>query len=128
MHVRGVSNGNVKSNLALLDTIASFAAGNGSHVLIVPELFNTGYIATANTQYTVQELIQAAPGIYRGLAENVTGISVTTAQSVAAKYNIAIVFTFLEWNNNSPNALPFDSVVFMYGIRCPSLGCCFVPS
>jgi len=107
------SNGDPAANMALLDSLASDAGAHGAELLMLPELFSTGYIATADTTMDLTALIAAAPGIYRNLAQPLDGPLVARARSIAIARNISMVFTFLESNPSSPNAFPYDSAVLI---------------
>ena len=81
-------------NLNLLAEAAKNASEQFSNLLVLPEMYLTGY--NYNLIY---------PGVL-SLAEVQYGPSYTQVQSIAVQYNISILFTWPE--------LPYDGATFIY--------------
>lgn len=81
IHQCAGSSGNVAANLAALDRSAARAAAGGAHLLVLPELFLTGY----NIGDAVHEL-----------AEPADGPSIAAACAIAARHGVALLFGYAE--------------------------------
>lgn len=85
------------SQLAALNTAAAAAGAAGSLVLVVPELYLTGYnLAAVNG------------------AEPANGPSFQAVRQIAAKHNVSILYTYPEAGTHNTSGKVYDSAALIY--------------
>jgi len=87
-------------NLDQLAKVAMFAAGNQSQLLLLPELYLSGYN---------ENLFNIA-----AFAEVQFGPSYTVAANIAKQYKISILYTYPEVDSSSGTTVYYDSAALIY--------------